>query len=184
MKICYLKCSQGEGVAYRGRVFVELQTILGETPSEPIGEIANSDVIRALPYQSRKKYKLHAAFLDACMLYEHESTIEFEMSIGNYGNKFDDLVGNASCSTTPPTNPVFDGSSYYFLPWGNNKPCVQVASEWEDITFRLEAMNQLSKIKLFIVYFARFAFLIQSKISVCLDGFDVDIRIIENQTNI
>ncbi|CAF3351203.1 unnamed protein product [Rotaria sp. Silwood1] len=145
-----LNSGKGEGVAYRGRIFVELQTILGETPIEPIGEISNSDLIRALPYQSRKKYKLHAAFLDACMLYEHESTIEFEMSIGNYGNKFDDLVGNASCSTTPPSNPVFDGTSYYFLPWGHTKPCVQVASEWEDITFRLEAMNQLSKIKLFI----------------------------------
>lgn len=138
-------------MAYRGRIFVELQTILGETPSEPVGDISNSDLIRVLPYQSRKKYKLHAAFLDASMLYEHESTIEFEISIGNYGNKFDDLVGNASCSTTPPTNPVFDGTSYYFLPWGNTKPCVQVASEWEDVTFRLEAMNQLAKIKLFIV---------------------------------
>ncbi|CAF0934963.1 unnamed protein product [Rotaria sordida] len=145
-----LNSGKGDGVAYRGRIFVELQTILGETPNEPIGEISNSDLIRTLPYQSRKKYKLHAAFLDACMLYEHESTIEFEISIGNYGNKFDDLVGNASCSTTPPANPVFDGTSYYFLPWGHIKPCVQVASEWEDITFRLEAMNQLSKIRLFI----------------------------------
>ncbi|CAF3822313.1 unnamed protein product [Adineta steineri] len=145
-----LNTGKGEGVAYRGRVFVELQTILGETPSEPIGDISNSDIIRTLPYQSRKKYKLHAAFLDASMLYEHESTLEFEISIGNYGNKFDDVVGNASCSTTPPTNPVFDGTSYYFLPWGHTKPCVQVSSEWEDVTFRLEAMNQLSKIKLFI----------------------------------
>ncbi|CAF1425575.1 unnamed protein product [Adineta ricciae] len=145
-----LNSGKGEGVAYRGRVFVELQTILGETPSEPIGEISNSDLVRVLPYQARKKYKLHAAFLDACMLYEHESTLEFEMSIGNYGNKFDDLVGAASCSTTPPSNPVFDGTSYYFLPWGHTKPCVQVASEWEDVSFRLEAMNQLSKIKLFI----------------------------------
>ena len=142
---------EGEGVAYRGRIFVELETILGETPNESVGDVSNSDLIRTLPYQSRKKYKLHAAFLDASMLYEHESTIEFEISIGNYGNKFDDLGGNANCSTTPPTNPVFDGTSYYFLPWGHTKPCVQVASEWEDLTFRLEAMNQLAKIKLFIV---------------------------------
>ncbi|CAF3639300.1 unnamed protein product [Adineta steineri] len=145
-----LNNGKGEGVAYRGRIFVELQTILGEIPRESTGEISNSDIIRTLPYQSRKKYKLHAAFLDASMLYEHESTIEFEISIGNYGNKFDDLMENANCSTTPPTNPVFDGTSYYFLPWGHTKPCVQVASEWEDITFRLESINQLSKIKLFI----------------------------------
>ncbi|CAF0790229.1 unnamed protein product, partial [Didymodactylos carnosus] len=145
-----LNTGKGEGVAYRGRIFIELQTVLGETPSESVCDISNSDQIRSLPFQSRKKYKLHAAFLDATMLYEHESMIEFEISIGNYGNKLDDMVGSASCSTTPPTNPVFDGCAYYFLPWGNTKPCVQVASEWEDVTFRLEAMNQLSKIKLFV----------------------------------
>lgn len=138
-------------MAYRGRLFIELETILGESPNESIGEIANSDLIQTLPYQSRKKYKLHAAFLDASMLAEHESTIEFEVSIGNYGNKFEDLIGNANCSTTPPTNAVFDGTAYYFLPWGHTKPCVQVTSEWEDITFRLESMNQLAKVKLFIV---------------------------------
>lgn len=130
---------------------MELQTILGEFPKEPISDISNFDIIRTLPYQSRKKYKLHTAFLDASMLFEHESTIEFEISIGNYGNKSDDLVGNANCSTTSPTNPVFDGSSYYFLPWGHTKPCVQVSSEWEDIGFRLETINQIEKIKLFIV---------------------------------
>lgn len=142
---------QSEGVAYRGRIFVELKTILGETPTEPIGEISNSDVIRTLPYQSRKKYKLHAAFLDASTLYDHESSVEFEVSIGNYGNKFDDIMENGAGSTTPPTNPVFDGTAYYFLPWEHTKPCVQVVSEWEDVAFRLEAINQLSKSKLFIV---------------------------------
>ena len=169
-------------MAYRGRIFVELQTILGETPSEPIGDISNSDLIRALPYQSRKKYKLHAAFLDASMFYEHESTIEFEISIGNYGNKFDDLVGNASCSTTPPTNPVFDGTSYYFLPWGHTKPCVQVASEWEDITFRLEAMNQLAKIRLFIVR-GQFLFLNSPFFFFYVDRSDVHHGITEGQTD-
>jgi len=112
------------------------------------------------------------------MLFEHESTIEFEISIGNYGNKFDDLVGNASCSTTPPSNPVFDGTSYYFLPWGHTKPCVQVSSEWEDITFRLEAMNQLSKIKLFIVCLEDL--FNRNKKLLSLDGCYVDIGIIKN----
>ena len=164
---------------------MELQTILGETPSEPVGDISNSDLIRVLPYQSRKKYKLHAAFLDASMLYEHESTIEFEISIGNYGNKFDDLVGNASCSTTPPTNPVFDGTSYYFLPWGNTKPCVQVASEWEDVTFRLEAMNQLAKIKLFIVRVDRESSINRLLLSLLVSvRSDVHFGSIEDQTNI
>ncbi|CAF0920234.1 unnamed protein product [Rotaria sordida] len=146
-----LNSGKSEGVAYRGRIFIELQTILGEIPNKSIGEISNSDIIRTLPYQSRKKFKLHAAFLDASILYEHESTVEFEISIGNYGNKFNNLDGYANCSTTPPTNPVFDGTSYYFLPWEHTKPCVQVASEWEDITFRLEALNHLSNMKLVFI---------------------------------
>lgn len=163
-------------------MFIELQTILGETPREHVGEISNSDLIRTLPYQSRKKYKLHAAFLDAAMLFEHESTMEFEISIGNYGNKFDDIVGNANCSTTPPTNPVFDGTSYYFLPWGHSKPCVQVASEWEDITFRLEATNQISKIKLFIVNVSSHSLKYRSFSS--LEWFIVDFGIVKGETNI
>ncbi|UJR29942.1 hypothetical protein I4U23_017489 [Adineta vaga] len=145
-----LNNGKDEGVAYRGRLLIELQTILGETPKESLSDLSNSDITRTLPYQSRKKYRLHAAFLDASMVYDHESSIEFEISIGNYGNKYDNLMENGTCSTTPPTNPVFDGTSYNFLPWEHTKPCVQVTSEWEDITFRLESMNQLLKIKLFI----------------------------------
>jgi hypothetical protein len=41
---------------------------------------------------------------------------------------------------------VFDGTFYYFLPWGNSKPCTVVESHWEDICFRLEALNMIQKI--------------------------------------
>ena len=59
---------------------------------------------------------------------------------GNYGNKLDDYIAPCA-STTQPTNAVFDGSHYYFLPWGGTKPCVVVDSQWEDITWRLETLN-------------------------------------------
>lgn len=64
---------------------------------------------------------------------------------GNYGNKLDDNVPPCS-STTQPTNAVFDGCFYYFLPWGDTKPCVVIDSHWEDIGFRLETVNFLSHI--------------------------------------
>ena len=64
---------------------------------------------------------------------------------GNYGNKLDETVPPCS-STTQPTNAVFDGCFYYFLPWGDNKPVVVVDSHWEDVTFRLEALNLISHI--------------------------------------
>ncbi|CAF1160857.1 unnamed protein product [Didymodactylos carnosus] len=145
-----LNSGKGEGVAYRGRVLFELATVLSETPLEPLIDIPNSEIVRSLPFQSRKKFKLHVVFYDATMLYEHTSMIEFEVSMGNYGKKLEDVVGSTNSSITPPTNPVFDGTSYYYLPWGNAKPTAQVISEWEDVTFRLETINQLSKTRLLI----------------------------------
>ena len=59
----------------------------------------------------------------------------FSHSIGNYGNKLDNTVDPQS-SSTPPTNPVFDGNNYYYLPWNETKPCCVVESHWEDIAFR------------------------------------------------
>ena len=49
----------------------------------------------------------------------------------------------ASSSTTPPTNSVFDGERYYYLPWAGTKPYVRIDCEWEDITFRLGALNKI-----------------------------------------
>ncbi len=63
---------------------------------------------------------------------------------GNYGNKLDNSFSPSS-STTPPTNPVFDGEKYYYLPWSQTKPCIRVDSHWEDITFRLGVLNKLLK---------------------------------------
>ena len=84
------------------------------------------------------------------MIAEIDKPIEFELSIGNYGNKLDENVLPSS-STTPQSNPVFDGCAYYFLSWGDIKPCMQITSYWEDISFRLEAINQIKNLKQFIV---------------------------------
>lgn len=63
-------------------------------------------------------------------------------AIGNYGNKLDDNTP-AQSSTTPPTNPVYDGNKYFFLPWMDQKPCVSVDSQWEDCSYRIESLNIL-----------------------------------------
>ena len=57
----------------------------------------------------------------------------------------DETTSPCPCST-PPTNPLFDGEKYYFLPWGNFKPYVQIDCQWEDITFRLGTLNRLLRI--------------------------------------
>lgn len=136
---------KGTGVAYRGRVLVELTTELGALPEVNVQDIESDDVLRVQKFMRRRKYKLHATFLNATMVSAIDAPVEFEISIGNYGNKLDDNVPPCS-STTQPTNAVFDGCHYSFLPWGATKPCVVVDSHWEDISFRLEALNLLQGI--------------------------------------
>nr|XP_022342080.1 myoferlin-like isoform X4 [Crassostrea virginica] len=140
-----LNLGKGEGVAYRGRALLEIKTELGQLPELPVDDINNDDLLRVQKFMRRRKYKLHAAFLNATMVSAIDAPVEFEVSIGNYGNKLDE--NTAPCaSTTQPTNAVFDGCHYYFLPWSGTKPCVVVESSWEDISFRLEGLNLLLKI--------------------------------------
>lgn len=140
-----LNKGEGEGAAYRGRVLVELETKLNEECESGPEAINYTDIIKAQPYKKRQKFCLLVGFLEATMLAVEYSHVEFEVSIGNYGNKFDDSV-TLYQSTTPPINPVFDGNKYYYIPWGNSKPYIRIDCQWEDITFRLRTLNKLLKI--------------------------------------
>lgn len=96
-------------------------------------------------FMRRRRYKLQTAFLNASMISAIDTPIEFEVSIGNYGNQLDD--NTPTCvSTSQPTNAVFDGCFYYYLPWNDRKPCISVDCHWEDIGFRLEALNLMLSI--------------------------------------
>ncbi len=75
-----------------------------------------------------------------------EDPIEFEVSMGNFGNSLDDTLPPSSC-TTPSIYPLFDGNYYHYAPWAECKPCTLLESQWEDVTFRLEALNLLLRIK-------------------------------------
>lgn len=77
------------------------------------------------------------------MVKDVDGPVEFEVSIGNYGNKMDESVAPAN---TAPSNPVYDGCHYHYLPWGNEKPVVCVESFWEDIAFRVEPLNLLTSL--------------------------------------
>ncbi|XP_063963834.1 myoferlin-like isoform X10 [Lytechinus pictus] len=137
-----LNMGKGEGVAYRGRVLVKIETKLGDHPEKNLVEIENAEVQRVGKFLSRRKYRLYCAVLDATMVSESDDPVEFEVSIGNYGNKLDDTVAPQP-STTQPTNAVYDGCRYYFLPWSENKPLLIVNSDWEDISFRLDTLNMI-----------------------------------------
>ncbi|XP_054456803.1 myoferlin [Anoplopoma fimbria] len=137
-----LNFGRGEGVAYRGRVLVELSTQLDRKVDENLDDISSDDILVAQKYQRRRKFSLCAVFHSACMLQEPGEAIQFEVSIGNYGNKLDSTCKPLS-STTQYSFAVFDGNYYYYLPWADTKPVVILTSYWEDISHRLDSVNVL-----------------------------------------
>uniref|UniRef100_A0A3B3BED9 Myoferlin like n=1 Tax=Oryzias melastigma TaxID=30732 RepID=A0A3B3BED9_ORYME len=137
-----LNCGNGEGVAYRGRVLVELSVHLDRKVEKSVDDIPNDDILVAQQkYQRRRKYSLCAVFHTACMLQEPGGPIQFEVSMGNYGNKLDSTC-KAMPSTTQSSFAVFD-NQYYYLPWADFKPVAILTSYWEDISHRLDAINML-----------------------------------------
>ncbi|XP_007894818.2 myoferlin isoform X2 [Callorhinchus milii] len=140
-----LNYGKGEGMSYRGRLLIELITKLDEAPENKLEEIPSDDVLVAQKYQRRRKYNLCAVFYSATMQQEVGDAIQFEVSIGNYGNKFDKTC-RPLASTTQYSRAVFDGNYYYFLPWADSKPVITLTSFWEDISHRLDFVNILRNI--------------------------------------
>ncbi|XP_072232871.1 dysferlin isoform X1 [Leuresthes tenuis] len=137
-----LNLGKGEGVAYRGRVLLELTTKLTDKPEQRTEDIPSDDQLVVEKFLRKRKFSLFVAFYSATLLQDVDDAIQFEVSIGNYGNKFD-YTCLPLASTTQFSRAVFDGCHYYYLPWGNIKPVVVVSSEWEDIRPRIEALNML-----------------------------------------
>ncbi|XP_017319937.1 myoferlin isoform X1 [Ictalurus punctatus] len=135
-----LNLGQGEGVAYRGRVLIELSTRLDDKIDKKVDDLNNDDVLVAQKYQRKRKFSLCAVLHSACMLQEPGEPIQFEISIGNYGNKMDSTC-KPLASTTQYSCAVFDGNHYYYLPWADTKPVVILNSFWEDISHRLDSVN-------------------------------------------
>uniref|UniRef100_M4APC2 Myoferlin n=1 Tax=Xiphophorus maculatus TaxID=8083 RepID=M4APC2_XIPMA len=135
-----LNLGEGEGVSYRGRVLVELSTKLEGKADKAVESIHSDDILVVQKYQRRRKYCLCAVFHSASMIQEPGEPIQFEVSIGNYGNKLDTTC-KPLASTTQYSCAVFDGNHYYYLPWANTKPVVVLTSFWEDIGHRLDSVN-------------------------------------------
>ena len=57
---------------------------LGELPTARIEEVKIDDQKKIIPFLRRRKYKLFGAFYCATMIHPKDSTVEFEVSIGEY----------------------------------------------------------------------------------------------------
>uniref|UniRef100_A0A8C9X023 Dysferlin, limb girdle muscular dystrophy 2B (autosomal recessive) n=1 Tax=Sander lucioperca TaxID=283035 RepID=A0A8C9X023_SANLU len=170
-----LNLGKGEGVAYRGRVLLEVTTKLADKPEPKTEDIPSDDLLVVEKFLRKRKFSLFVAFYSATLLQDVDDAIQFEVSIGNYGNKFD-YTCLPLASTTQFSRAVFDGCHYYYIPWGNIKPVVVLSSEWEDIKPRIEALNMLlAAIERLEANLQR----VQLEVKAGTDLDDVELRVVE-----
>ena len=133
-----------DGVAFRGRLLMQLDTELGKYPhSEVSSHISRQKaLVKGL---KRHRHRVYVAFFHATQIEPHSSQVSFEVSIGNYGYR-EDPNAIIAPSTTQPTKPVTENNILYFLPWGNRKPCCVIPCYWENNNYRIECMNILNHI--------------------------------------
>ncbi|XP_058050634.1 myoferlin-like [Ahaetulla prasina] len=131
-----------EGTTYRGRVLMELQTIRQPIPVQKIDDIPRETVKKMQYFLPQFRYGLCVVFYSATMLADITEPIQFEVSLGNYGNKFDETC-KPFASTTQYCHAVYDGNFYYYLPWYDTKPLVTITSFWEDVSYRVACTNTL-----------------------------------------
>ncbi|XP_066123860.1 fer-1-like protein 5 [Saccopteryx bilineata] len=130
-----------DGLAYRGRVFLELVTHM-KSHQDVVMKDLSQEVTNVEKHQNRQKYGLCVIFLSCTMMPNFKDLIQFEVSIGHYGNKMD-LNYKPVISTTQYSPVIYDGNTYHYVPWYNTKPVVAVTSYWEDVSFRLNCLNLL-----------------------------------------
>ncbi|KAM6036239.1 fer-1-like protein 5 [Theristicus caerulescens] len=130
------------GVAYRGRVLLELSTHMGTPDGRQRSTIAPEDIARVQRHLPRHRFGLCGIFYSATMVPAGPELLRFELSLGNYGD-----TGDVTCkpvaSVTPHGFPLFDGNRYHYLPWYSDKPVAAVTSSWEDAGHRWDALNLL-----------------------------------------
>ncbi|VDP54230.1 unnamed protein product, partial [Schistosoma mattheei] len=114
-------------------------------------------------------YFLFACFSEASVIEKKlgvkNKPISYEISFGLYGNQLDGKRGGVELqtielaqpnnirervdwcySTTTPLNPTTDDKEYYYLNFGNKKPCLYLTGYYEDHRSRMCIPNILEKL--------------------------------------
>lgn len=125
-------------------------------PTYPISESS---------YSKSEEFFLFSTIMEASMIDRkmHDKQIFFELSIGNAGNSIDghnesqcsnfseegelQIVDTSSFnSTTNSSKPITHDKTYYFLPYWDFKPCMNVRCQFPDLRRRMYNSNMISKI--------------------------------------
>ncbi|ELK23215.1 Fer-1-like protein 5 [Myotis davidii] len=141
LQIQSIPSSVKDGLEYRGRVFLELVTNIKSRPDTRIKDLSQ-EVTSVEKHKNRLKYGLCIIFLSCTMMPNFKDLIQFEVSIGHYGNKMDQNY-KPLVSTTQYSPVIYDGNIYNYVPWYNSKPVVALTSYWEDVSFRMDCLNLL-----------------------------------------
>ncbi|KAM9368604.1 fer-1-like protein 5 [Phaethornis superciliosus] len=128
--------------AYRGRVLLELSTLMEPSGGCHQGTIAREDIAQEQCHLPRHQFGLCGVFYSATMVPPGQQLLRFELSLGNSGDT-SDVTCKPAPSVTPYSCPLFDGHRYHYLPWYGDKPVVAVTSSWEDVGHRWDVLNLL-----------------------------------------
>ncbi len=63
---------------------VEVEMALGKLPAKKVEDVKIVDQKTAVSFLRRSKYKLYGTFFSATMINPKDTSIEFEVSIGEY----------------------------------------------------------------------------------------------------
>ncbi|XP_055599374.1 otoferlin-like [Uranotaenia lowii] len=163
-----LNTGLGEGVSYRARLLVAIRTEI--TDNVELFTDKNVELETTLPisessYCKNDDFFLFGSVLEASMIEKKlcDRPVYFELSMGNSGNSLDghnesatnlnddgddlESVDTTSFnSTTSASKPISHDKNHYFLPYWDNKPCMDVRCSFPDLRRRMYNSNMIAKI--------------------------------------
>ncbi|CAL8093929.1 unnamed protein product [Calicophoron daubneyi] len=168
-----LNMGLGEGVAYRGRLLLGIQSKEDATIEKVGASLEVASPVSETVAGKKCIYFLFASVFDAAVidskLGSRHRPIQFEVSMGLFGNKLDGKRGGVEeiplefvkapegrervdwCeSTTEPIMPVEGDKDYYYLDIQNRKPNMFMITYFEDQRLRMCVPNILERLKNYV----------------------------------
>ncbi|XP_055522373.1 otoferlin-like isoform X2 [Wyeomyia smithii] len=162
-----LNTGLGEGVSYRARLLIAIRTEITdnvELLTDKNVELESTLPISESSYCKHDDFFMFGSVLEASMIDRKvcDRPVYFELSMGNAGNSLDghnESAANLSdddeletvdttsySSTTSASKPISHDKNHFFLPYWDNKPCMDVRCSFPDLRRRMYNSNMIGKI--------------------------------------